>query len=185
MHIIAETKRLIIREIVPSDVEAMFELHSDPEVHRYLGNETVSSRDEVVRIIDSIRQQYLDFGAGRWTMIHKQTGEYMGWTGLQFVTKKINSHQHYYDLGYRLMKKYWGHGYATESAIASVKYAFENLQAAEIFARADAQNMASDRVLHKAGLRWIEDFDLDGIKHNWYQLKKSEYDKLQAAKKTK
>lgn len=176
MKIFAETERLILREILPSDVDGMFELHSDPEVHRFLGNKTVTSQEQTIDIINFVRQQYVDVGIGRWAIIDKNTNNFIGWTGLEFVTERINNHKNYYDLGYRLIRKYWGQGLATETAFASLKYAFNNLDADEVFARTDSENINSSRVLEKVGLKFIETFDLDGIKHNWYKIDKKEFE---------
>ena len=76
MKIITETERLIIREILPTDINEMFELHSDPEVHIYLGNETITSKEKMVEGINFIRQQYLDYGVGRNTSIKHQHKNY-------------------------------------------------------------------------------------------------------------
>ncbi|TDB65383.1 N-acetyltransferase [Arundinibacter roseus] len=177
MKIFAETERLILREILPTDIDGMFELHSDPEVHRFLGNKTVKNKEETNDLINFVRKQYIDFGIGRWAIIEKNTNNFIGWTGLELVTEPINNHKNYYDLGYRLIRKYWGQGIATESAVASLKYAFEKLKTDEVFARADSENIGSDKVLKKVGLKLIETFDLDGIKHNWYKIDGNDYDK--------
>ena len=113
MKIFAETERLILREILPTDVEGMYELDSDPEVHKYLGNKPVTSREQTVDVIHFIRQQYVDNGIGRCAIIDKKSNEFIGWTGLKLVTYKTNHHTNYYDLDYRLIKKYWGKGIAT------------------------------------------------------------------------
>jgi len=176
MKIITETERLIIREIARTDIDAMFELHSDPEVHIYLGNKTITSQEKLMEVIDSLRQQYIDFGVGRWAMIDKKSNDFIGWTGLEFVTKETNKHKNYYDLGYRLLKRYWGQGYATESAFASIDYAFNKLNLNGVYAIADIENKASNKILRKVGLKFIETFDLEGIQHNWYKLEKAEYD---------
>ena len=177
MKIFAETERLILREILPTDIDGMFELHSDPEVHRFLGNKTVTSKEETINLISFVRQQYVDLGIGRWAIIDKKTNNFMGWTGLEYVTELINSHKDYYDLGYRLIRKYWGQGIATETAIVSLEYAFNKLNADEVFARADSENIGSDKVLKKVGLKFIESFDLDGIKQNWYRIERNDYEK--------
>lgn len=178
MKIITETERLIIREIGETDFDAMFKLHSDPEVHIYLGNNTITSKEKVREAIDSLKKQYIEFGVGRWAMIHKQTNEFIGWTGLEFVTKEINNHKNIYDLGYRLLKQFWGQGYASESAFASVDYGFNKLDTTEIYAMADIKNEGSNKILKKVGLEFLETFDLDGVEHNWYRLKKIEYEQL-------
>jgi len=65
MKIVAETDRFFLREILPSDIDGMFELDSDPEVHKYLGNNPVSNRAQIVDTINFVRQQYMDYGIGR------------------------------------------------------------------------------------------------------------------------
>lgn len=175
MKIITETERLIIREILPTDVDGMFELHSDPEVHIYLGNQTITTKAKIIEIIDFVRQQYVDYGVGRWAIIDKETNEFVGWTGLEFVTKEINNHKNYYDLGYRLIKKFWGQGIATETAFASLDYAFDKLNSKEVYAMANCENQGSNKILKKVGLKFIESFDYEGVKHNWYKVDRIEY----------
>jgi len=86
MKIFAETERLLLREMFPSDVDGMYELDSDPDVHRYLGNKPVIDKDQIIDVINLIRQQYIDNGIGRWAIIDKKNNEFIGWTGLKFVT---------------------------------------------------------------------------------------------------
>jgi len=178
MKIFVETERLILREILPSDVDGMFELDADPDVHKYLGNKPVKDKEQINKIIGFIRQQYTDNGIGRWAIIDKKNNAFMGWTGLKFVTDLTNNHKDYYDLGYRIIKKYWGRGIATESAIASLKYAFEQLKVEEVYAMADCDNDGSNKILTTVGLNYIERFDLDGIKHNWYKIERSDFEKI-------
>lgn len=175
MKIITETERLIIREILPTDLDEMFELHADPEVHVFLGNKTVTNKEQTIEIINFVRQKYIDNGVGRWAIIDKKTNEFMGWTGLDFVTKETNNHKNYYDLGYRLIKRFWGQGIATESAFASLGYAFDKLKANEVYAMADCKNEGSNKILKKVGLKFIETFDFEGVKHNWYKIDRTEY----------
>lgn len=59
-------------------------------------------------MIDSIRRQYIENGIGRWAVIDKESNNFVGWSGLKLITAKINNHQNFYDLGYRLIKRYWG-----------------------------------------------------------------------------
>ncbi|WP_028979857.1 GNAT family N-acetyltransferase [Sporocytophaga myxococcoides] len=175
MKILIETERFIIREILPTDNDGMYELHSDPEVHKYLGNSTIAEKEKIIDVINFVRQQYIDTGVGRWAIIDKNTNDFIGWTGLELVTEEINKHINYYDLGYRLIKRFWGQGIATETAYASLEYAFNKLNADEVYARADCNNTGSDNVLKKVGLRFVEKFDLDGVKHNWYKIDRAEF----------
>ena len=177
MKIFAETERLILREILPSDIDGMFELDSDPEVHKYLGNKPVNDRAQISNVINFIRQQYIDNGIGRWAIIDKKTNEFIGWTGLKFVTDLTNNHQNYYDVGYRLKRKYWGQGIATETAIVSLDYAFNILKVEEVFAAASCENVGSNKILQKIGLNLIETFFYEDIECNWYKINKNDYEK--------
>lgn len=170
-----ETERFILREILPIDAERMFELDSDPEVHQYLGNKPVTSIHEINDAIVFIRQQYIDNGIGRWAIIDKETNNFVGWCGLKFVDYEINNHKNYYDLGYRLIKKYWGKGIATETAIASLKYAFKQLKINEVYAIADCENIGSNKILKNLGFKLIEVFIYEGIPHNWYKIEKGDF----------
>lgn len=73
-----------------------------------------------------------------------------------------------------------GQGIATETAIASLEYAFEKLKTDEVFARADSENIGSNKVLDKVGLKFIETFNFDGIKHNWYKIDRNDYERTKA-----
>ena len=169
MEIIIETERLILREIIPEDSEGMYNLDSDAQVHTYLGNKPIRDRKEAMNIIEHIRKQYVENGIGRWAIIDKKTDEFIGWTGLKLVRELTNNHINHYDLGYRLIRKYWGQGYATESALASLDYGFGKLQLQEIFAAAHVENIASNSILQKVGFRRENTFLNDDAMHHWYK----------------
>jgi len=173
MNIHIETERLIFRDIEESDIKGMFALDSDSEVHRYLGGKPIKSVDDAQRIINNIRQQYIDNGIGRWAITDKQSGDFMGWGGLKLedVVRDFN----YIDLGYRLRREYWGKGIGTEIAKESLMYGFNTLDYDEICAAADINNIGSNKILSRSGMKLTETFDFDGIKHNWYRIKKSEW----------
>ena len=171
MKIILETERLILREIELSDADGMFELDSDPSVHRYLGKNVLTNKEQAIDIIHSVRHQYAAYGIGRWAVMDKNTKEFIGWTGLKFVTTLTNQHINYYDIGYRLLPRYWGKGIATESAQASLTYAFETLHLKEIFGAASCENTSSNKILKKLGLRFVETFYYKDILCNWYAIK--------------
>lgn len=176
MKVFIETERLILREILPSDIEGMFELDADPDVHRYLGNKPVTSKKESGDMIAYIRQQYADNGIGRWAIIDKKTGDFAGWSGIKLETTWVNNHINYYDLGYRLVKRYWGKGIATETAIVSLHYAFEKLNIEKVYAWVDSGNIASNNILKKAGLNFVERFYYEKEEQNWYQIERKAFE---------
>lgn len=176
MKIYIETNRLILREIEVYDLQGIFELDSDPEVHVYLGNKPIKNIQEAKSVISYIRNQYEEDGIGRWAVIDKMTNEFIGWAGLKYE-KKVRKEMHYYDLGYRLKKKFWGQGIATETALESLNYGFRKMGLKEIFAGAHIENLASNKVLQKVGLKYLETFEYDKAPHHWYKITINEWNK--------
>ncbi len=168
MTFFIETERLILRELLPTDEVGMFALDANPDVQTYLGNKPITSREQAQQTIQMIRQQYVDNGIGRWAVLEKETNDFMGWAGLKLIKETINKHTNYYDLGYRFIPKYWGQGYATEAARASLNYGFTHLRLKEIFAMADTRNQASRKILEKVGFRCLDTFDYEGVPHYWF-----------------
>lgn len=163
-----ETSRLILRELRDSDDLSLFELDSDPVVHQYLGGKPVTSIEQCRNVIAMIRDQYRQHGIGRWAVILKETREFTGWCGLK-LEKNVNGRDRFYDLGYRFMPKFWGMGYATESAKAWTDFGFRELNLEKICAYTSQGNLASQRVLEHCGLRHTETFLYEGEPEFWYE----------------
>lgn len=180
MKIFVETERLILRELLPTDIEGMFELDSNPIVHKYLGNRPVKTKQETEVIIQSIIDQYKDRGIGRWAAIEKSSGDFIGWSGLKLNTgekESLNGKHDFYDVGYRFIPRYWGKGYATESAMVALDYGFKVKRYETIAGIALIDNIGSNKVLKKIGLHYIEDFDCEGTRASWYELNIRDYEK--------
>lgn len=169
-----ETDRLFLREIVPEDDKGFFALDSNPEVHRFLGNNPVKTIEESRDWIDVVRQQYLDNGIGRWAVIEKSTGEFVGWAGLK-LERNVNGRERFYDLGYRLRQEFWGKGYATEAARAFLDFGFNELKLEVINAYLMDAHVASRNVLEKIGMRFVEYFEYEGNRERWYEITREEY----------
>ncbi|MEL6972223.1 MAG: GNAT family N-acetyltransferase [Bacteroidota bacterium] len=174
MKVFVETDRFLMREFLESDVDELFLLESDPEVYRYLGMPAVASKDQMPEMIAYVRQQYVDNGIGRWVVIEKDTGVLVGWSGLKYETV-VQPGQPYFDLGYRFRREYWGKGIASETARASLDYGFKVMQLEQICAAAHIENIGSNRVLQKMGMRQGELFHFEGMPHNWYLLDRQDW----------
>lgn len=173
MKYILETERLYLREIDSQDVDDLFEMDSDPEVHKYIENKPVKSKEQIVEVIEMLQAQYKKNGIARWAVVDKQSGECIGWAGLKYFSEPLNNHSDFYELGYRLKKKHWGKGYVTEAATSIVKYGFENLDLDFIYATAHTENDGSINVLKKLGFKFTEVFDYEGDPTNWFELQKT------------
>jgi ribosomal-protein-alanine N-acetyltransferase len=169
MTYLIETERLYLRQLFLTDAHDMFEMDSNPKVHRFLGNKPVTSIEQSRSIIKNILQQHQDYGVGRLAMILKSTDEFIGWSGLKYE-REVRKELNYYDLGYRLKEEFWGKGYATESAIASLKYGFTSLKLKEINACAQSDHMVSNKILKKIGMIQDGTFIFDENLCNWYKV---------------
>jgi RimJ/RimL family protein N-acetyltransferase len=166
-----ETERLLLREFQMSDVDGMFELDSNPNVHLFVGNKPVKSIEESIGYIENVQQQYKDFGIGRYAVILKETNEFLGWSGIKFITNEINSHKDFYEIGYRFIEKHWGKGYATEAGKAFIDHAFNVMKVDAVYAYADVGNENSRKILEKLGLRYVNSFEYEEELDVWYELK--------------
>lgn len=180
MEPLFESERYYMRRINEDDVDDFFELDSDPEVHRFLGNEPIQTRDESAQVIQDVLEQYRKFGMGRSAIIDKQTGDFIGWTGIKWETLPINNKTGYHDIGYRIKRKHWGKGIGTETAIASLKYGFETLELPMICGAAVNDHTVSNHILKKIGLDFIEQFYYHGDELcNWYEISRENWTQKQ------
>lgn len=174
------TRRLDLRQFTEADVDHLLELDADPAVMRYLG--PVRSRAEIVsdvlpRLLSSYGPRQ---GFGTWAAETLDDGAFVGWFGLRPVAPAATAMVHWADaprdtgvasLGYRLRRAAWGSGYATEGALALVRYAFASLNVRELVATTMAVNAGSRHVLEKAGLEYrrtvylVFEDPLDGNEH--------------------
>ena len=170
MNLILETDRLILREKKLSDAEALFEMDSNPKVHQYLWNKPLTDISEVHSYIKLVRAQYLQNNIGRFVVILKETNDLMGWAGLKLNTEIVNNKINFYDIGYRLNEKFWGKGYASEASYAWMDYGFKVMKIKIMEAAAHTENIASNRILQKIGLKMTEKYMEEGVSWNWYEL---------------
>jgi ribosomal-protein-alanine N-acetyltransferase len=171
MKILKETKRLILRSITLDDVQDFYELDSNPKVHEFLGKNPVKHIDECKTYITTVLEEYKAYGTSRMAIILKDTNEFIGWAGVRFE-QTVRKEFDYYDVGYRLKEQFWGKGYATEAAIASLDYGFNQLNLKEICGAAEANHTASNYILKKIGMQPSGTFEYDDKLCNWYTIKK-------------
>lgn len=154
--IIIETPRLYLYEMAEADAADFYELNADPEVMRYTGDVPFTDVEDARQLVVNYHQYQLR-GYGRWTIIHKQTGEFIGWCGLRYIEDWQET-----DVGYRLLRRFWNQGYATEAAKACIEYGFCQLHLSRIIGRTHKNNLASIRVLEKLGLSFEKFYEENG-----------------------
>ena len=167
-----DTAHLHFRPLTEEDTAGMFALDSDPAVHRYLGGiggRLLTEPAESLEMIRFVQAQYVANGIGRWAVVLRGTGEFMGWAGLKLVLGPINGHHNFYDLGYRFRPQFWRQGYGYEAAQAWLDYGFQTMSLPRICAYADADNAGSRRILAKIGLQAGNEFVEAGVRCVWYE----------------
>ncbi len=158
MSIIFETPRLIFRHFTLDDAGLILDLNSSPEVVKYVHEPILTSFEAAENILKNIILPQYEKNLGRWAIHLKSDNEFIGWCGLKYIQEKDEI-----DLGYRLLERYWGHGYAYEAAKHTLEYGFKKLQLIKIVARAHIDNIASWKVLEKIGMQYEKETnDCDG-----------------------
>ena len=157
MRVYLDTARLILRQFTADDVDNLVDLDGDPAVMRYITGGRPTPRDE---IRDDILPAFLSYderdeGFGFWAAIEKSTGDFLGWFHLR---PPAGGDPDNVELGYRLRRAAWGRGYATEGLRAIIRKGFGELGVRRVFAETMVVNLASRRVLEKAGLRLVRVF---------------------------
>lgn len=175
MKIFVETERLILREILASDDAAILELESDPEVMRYMHGEVIHTIEEARAEIALMEKQYAEDGITRWAVIEKKSGNLIGVSGFRIINELRNGHQHFYSLGYRFIRRYWGQGFATEAAVAGLRYGFETLGISDTYATVMKDNIGSRQVLTKCGLQFVNEFEHHGQDELWYRISRDQW----------
>ena len=154
--IITETRRLLLRQFEISDVEAMCHVLCDSEV--MLFSMGVLKPMDVVGWIKRRLEEYASQGFGIWCVVVKETSSVIGYCGLTKISDFDGQPE--IELGFRLARRFWFNGYATESATSVRDYAFRTLMIPRLIALVDPGNTASIRVVEKLGMTFERDIML-------------------------
>jgi [ribosomal protein S5]-alanine N-acetyltransferase len=150
MAVILETERLIIRHLTADDAPFILELVNMPSFIQNIADRGVRTLDDAVAyIVNGPITSYEKNGFGLWAVVLKETGEPIGMCGL---IKRDTLED--VDIGYALLEKTWGKGYAHEAAAAVINYGRTVIGLKRIVAITAPDNVDSIRVLEKIGLRF-------------------------------
>jgi len=139
-----ETDRLRLRAWRADDLDAFAAMVADPEVMRFLGDPV--SRIDAWRGMSSTAGHWLLLGFGLWAVERKADGVLIGRVGVQRPEGWPAT-----EVAWTLHRPYWGQGYATEAARASLDYGFRTLSVSRLISLIDPENRASQRVAARLG----------------------------------
>lgn len=147
---------MFFRELVPEDLTQLLELDQDPEVMRFISKGVPTSREtyEQDYLPRMLSYQNQNPPRGFWAAHRREDGRFIGWFHLR--PDKITPEE--MELGYRLARQAWGAGLATEGSRALIEKGFDEWGCDQISARTLVVNLASQRVMQKAGLVFESEF---------------------------
>jgi RimJ/RimL family protein N-acetyltransferase len=146
---ILETNRLILRHLLPDDLDSLYALYRDPDVSKYIPDapRTYEETREELEWFMNGHPKHPELGL--WATIHKETGKFIGRCGLLPWT--IDG-QNEVEVAYLIDKAYWGLGLGTEAAQAILHYGFEQLRLSRLICLIDQENQASIKVARNIGM---------------------------------
>lgn len=165
-----ETQRIGFSKWSRNDESLAELLWGNPEVTRLICASGVFSREDIAKRLNTEIENDVSYGVQYWPIFELQAKELIGCCGLRPHGDKE------YEIGFHLLPKFWGKGYAKEAANAAIDYAFSTLGAEKLFAGHNPKNIASKKLLGKLGFKYIGDefYEPTGLYHPSYEMKKYE-----------
>ena len=146
---VARDDRVVLREIVAADAEALLELLGDPEVMAY-STTGLATIDDCVAFVETNRAEIERTGMGGWAVCTHDDPTLLGYCRLRCEAEWIEAGE--VEIGYRLVRRAWGRGLATAAASLARDLAFERYGAARLIAVIDPANTASVAVARRLGM---------------------------------
>ena len=149
--IVLETDRLILRRQVLEDLDDLWALYCNPAITKYIPDAPRSREEARQELEGHMNGHPRNSELGLWATIHKESGKFIGRCGLLPWT--IDG-QDEVEVAYTIAQEYWGQGLATEAAQAILRHGFEKLGLSRLISVIDAENIGSQRVAEKIGMRF-------------------------------
>ena len=160
---VLRTQRLTLRRLCRDDVDAIFAVIGDPIAMQYYPR-SYAYQDALEWIERNLRR-YANDGHGIMAAVLNSTGEVIGDCG---IARQDVEGEAMLEVGYHLRRDHWGHGYATEAGHACLQYAFRELTAEKVIALIRPENVPSQRVAERNGMRVERQVIHDGLPHLLY-----------------
>ncbi len=180
MIVEVDTPRLRLRQWRAADREPFAALNADPAVMEFFLSPL--SRESSDASIDAWQSQLASRGWSNWALELKASGEFLGFTGLS-IPRRVLPFSPCVEVGWRLARKHWGQGYATEAARAALEVGFVRLDLPEIVSFTTVGNVRSRAVMERIGMRDAkQDFEYPGFpeghplrRHCLYRIAREEW----------
>jgi ribosomal-protein-alanine N-acetyltransferase len=145
-----ETSHLVLRPWSIEDAEILFRILQEPDILKYFPP-TTFTLEKTQRYINHQLKHWQERGYGHWAVTLRKDRRVIGWNGLEYLSETGEN-----EVAYLLSCHVWGRGFATEAALAAVRYGFGPAGLHAIIGLVHPENFASIRVLEKCGLSFID-----------------------------
>ncbi|MCC0768245.1 MULTISPECIES: GNAT family N-acetyltransferase [Bacillus] len=169
---VIHTKRLLMRKPLIEDTDQFYSIIKEDAVGKWLAKSSGMSKGEAKDYIMQLISHWEKYDFGVWLLVNRNTGELLGHCGLRKIDETGEI-----EIMYVLDPEYWGNGYASEAAKASIQYAKEMMNVKRIIARVKVANENSKKLLRNLGFTYTHDVDHSGRLLSYFELKTS-LDKL-------
>jgi len=174
MKIILETKRLILREMVDADFDALKKVISDPENMKYYS--APYDDNGVIRWINWCKDCYRKYGFGLWAVVLKESGEMIGDAG---ISMQMIDDEWKPEIGYHLRKDYHRLGIGKEMTQAVRDYFFHNFDYNEVYSYMDIDNIPSYKTAEANGMTYLHIYVTNkGERYRVYRITRDEWKKI-------
>ncbi len=153
---ILETHRLILRRLLPGDLDSLFALYSDREIRRYFPEGVLTYEETKEELEWFLNGHPAHPELGLWATLHKETNQFIGRCGLLPWTIEQRPEV---EVAYLLAKEFWGQGLGTEAARAIVHYGFEQLKLSRLICMMYPENQASVKVARNIGMTFEKELE--------------------------
>lgn len=170
MPLLIETERLTLFTPVEDDFDHLYQLQTDPDVMKYIGH-GVRTKEQIHTGLNMAIKHQAKHGYSLGAVYEKSKGIYIGRAGL--IHLAYDDTQPDIEIGYALHKAFWQQGYATELALAMVKWGFAHLSVKRLVGVINPSNLASRHVLEKAGMRYVSKDNYYDIEVDRFEIVKS------------
>ncbi len=164
---ILETERLYLREFKIEDKNEFKKILMDREAMKYFDRDF--SEENVTGWINFCIKDYKDIGHSFWAVIRKSDNKFLGDCG---ITMQDIDGEELPEVGFHFNREFWGQGYATEAALGCIKYGFDKLNFDSLYSYMTVDNIPSQNVAKKAGMKQFKSFSQDGKKLTSYKVLK-------------
>lgn len=161
MYFSQESKRLIYRKLTLEDTAAWKPFFEDNPMLDFVVLDKTKSAEENAKLwIERQMERYDDSGLGMLAICLKESDKLIGIGGI--VPRDIQEQQEY-EIGYLLLPKFWGKGYATEMAQTMRNYADLYIETERVISIIEAKNKASANVATKNGMKKLFDMEYHSL----------------------